>query len=143
MTILPIVVWPKRIAKKIEAFFSSVPDRGLVLVERQTKLGHHLPRELPRLFRVSAAEDDEVIGVGDDMRLIGSVPSARSPIFQEPIHVDVSQHGAGNTALRSAAGAALSATHAPVLIVVPFLDRRLEPHFDEAQDVAIDDAPGN
>ena len=51
--------------------------------------------------------------------------------------------GRRNTALRSAAGAALSATHAPVPIIVPFLDRRLEPHLDEAQDVAIDDAPCN
>jgi hypothetical protein len=37
----------------------------------------------------------------------------------------------------------LSAAHASIPILVPFFDRRFEPHLDEAQDVAIDDASGN
>jgi hypothetical protein len=36
-----------------------------------------------------------------------------------------------------------AAAHASLPITIPFFDWRLEPHFDEAQDVPIDDAPGN
>jgi len=77
------------------------------------------------------------------MGLIGAVPFAPSPVLQEAIHVDVSQRRADNTALRSTAGAASPAAHASLAFFIPFFDRCLEPHFDETQDIPIDDAPGN
>src|SRR6185437_8748398 len=61
----------------------------------------------------------------------------------EAIHVDVSQHRTDNTTLRSAAAAASSAAHASLAIIIPLLDRRLEPHLNEVQDIPIDDAPSN
>src|SRR5689334_12528440 len=70
-------------------------------------------------------------------------PPAQSPVLQEAIHVDVSQHRTDNATLRSTAAAASSAAHASLAIITPLLDRRLEPHLDEAQDIPIDDAPSN
>jgi len=70
-------------------------------------------------------------------------PSGLSPIPQEAIHVGVGQRRADHPALRSTTAAVPAAAHASLPITIPFFDWRLEPHFDEAQDVSIDDAPGN
>src|SRR5689334_25403577 len=110
------MVWPKRISKKVEPFVPNVSDRGLCLVERQPQPVHHLSRPRLGLVRMSAAENDEVIGIGDDMGSIGCVPSALSPVLQEAVHVEVSQHWAGDTPLRRAAGAVSPPTHAPLTL---------------------------
>ncbi len=62
-----------------------------------------------------------------------------SPVPEEAVHVAVGQQGADDPALRRAAGALLAAAHAPSPLRVRFLDRCLEPHLDEAQDMAVDD----
>jgi hypothetical protein len=56
------MAWSKRIAKEIEAFPSGVLHRGFRLVERQPKFRHHRLRPRQSLVRVSAAEDDEIVG---------------------------------------------------------------------------------
>ena len=71
------------------------------------------------------------------------VPSGLPPVFQEAIHVDVGQHWANHPTLRRAAGAMPTAAHASLAITITFLDRCLEPQFDEAQHIAVHDTPGN
>ena len=66
MAVLAIAVRAKRVAKKFEGFAPGIPNRGLRLVEGEPKLDHHLPRPRQRLCRRLAAEDDEVVGIGDD-----------------------------------------------------------------------------
>jgi len=66
-----------------------------------------------------------------------------SPVFQETIHVDVSQRRADNTPLRSTAGAVPPTAHASLAVVSHHLDRCLKPHLDEPQNIAVDDAPCN
>jgi hypothetical protein len=63
-------------------------------------------------------------------------------MLQEPVHVDVGQQWTCDAALRRPARVSLAATHAPGSVRVPFLDRRPQPHLDEAQDVSIHDTPG-
>ena len=70
------------------------------------------------------------------------VASGQTPMLQEPVHVDVGQQWTCDAALRRAARVSLAATHAPGSVHVPFLDRRPQPHLDEAQDVSIHDTPG-
>jgi len=55
-------------------------------------LGHHRPRQ--RLRRTTAAEDDEVVGIGDDAGLECLATSAQTPVLQEPVHVDVGEQRA-------------------------------------------------
>ena len=69
--------------------------------------------------------------------------AALTPVLQEPVHVDVGEQRARDAALRRAARVALAADHAPGSVGVTLLDRCLEPHLDEAQDVAIHDTPGH
>ena len=69
--------------------------------------------------------------------------SGQTPMLQEPVHVDIGQQWTRDAALRRAARVPLAATHAPGSVRVPFLDRRPQPHLDEAQDVSIHDTPGN
>src|SRR3954454_21626394 len=97
------MVWPQRISKKGEPLVPSVPDRGLCLVERQRQPVHHLFRPRLGLVRIPAAENDEVIGTGDDRGSIGCVTSALSPVLQKAVHVEISQHWANNTGLPGAA----------------------------------------
>src|SRR5688572_1185609 len=69
--------------------------------------------------------------------------SASTPVLQEPVHVDVGEQRARDAALWRAARVALAANDPPLPVAVPLLDRCLEPHLDEGQDVPIDDAPGH
>src|SRR3984957_18532838 len=69
--------------------------------------------------------------------------ASQTPMLQEPVHVDVGQQWTRDAALRRAARVSLAATHAPGSVRVPFLDRRPQPHLDEAQDVSIHDTPGH
>jgi hypothetical protein len=64
-------------------------------------------------------------------------------MFQEPVHIQIGKDGAYDPTLRSAASAALPTCYAPRSIPIPFFDRCLEPHFDEAQNLPIYDTPGN
>src|SRR3954453_1850068 len=115
------VVRSKRISKKVEPLVPSVPDRGLCLVQRQPQPVHHLSRPRLGLFRMFAAENDEVIGIGDDMGSIGCVPSALSPVLQEAVHVEVGQHWANHS---SHNGAKL-----PFDLTITIPRGRLPPHY--------------
>ena len=141
VAILAIAVRAERVAKEVEALAPSVANRGLRLVEGEPEPGHHLPRPRQGLGRVTAAEDDEVVGIGDDVGPIGDAPSARTPVLQEAVHVEVGQQRADDAALRRAASAAFAARHAPRPVAVTLLDRRLEPQLDQPQHVPVDDAP--
>src|SRR5512145_850193 len=136
------IVRSERVAKEIEALLSGIPQRGLGLVDCQPELGHHRLCPRQRLGRTTAAEDDEVVGIGDDMGTERLAASAATPVLEEPVHIDVGEQRARDTALRRAASVTLAATDPPLPVAIPLLDRRLEPHLDEGQNVPIDDAPG-
>jgi hypothetical protein len=70
---------------------------------------------------VAAAENDEVVSIGDDVRTECFTPTAETPMLQEPIHVDDGEQRTGHTALWRAALVALPATHAPFPVAIPFL----------------------
>src|SRR5262249_40012719 len=93
------VVRAKREAKEREALLTGIFQRGFSLVDRQPKLGHHPLRPRQRLGRTTVAEDDEVVGIGDNMSAEVFTASALTPMFQEPVHVDVGEQGACNTTL--------------------------------------------
>src|SRR5262249_21305655 len=65
------------------------------------------------LGRISATEDDEVIGIRDDVRSERLPAPGQPPILQEPVHVDVGEQWARDAALRRAARVALATTDAP------------------------------
>ena len=92
---------------------------------------------------MSAAEDDEVVGVIDDVGAESLAASAATPMLQETVHVDHGEHWADDPALRRAAHVALAAAHAPSSVAVPFLDRRFQPQLDQLQHVPVDDASGH
>ena len=91
----------------------------------------------------AATEDDEIVGVGDDMGSECFTAAADAPVLQEPVHVDVGEQRARDTALRRATRVALAPTHAPRSIRVPLFDRCLQPHLEEAQHFSVDHAPGH
>jgi site-specific DNA recombinase len=91
--------------------------------------------------------------VGDDTIVIRhSIPIANNPPNKTPRSLSPSgapatgqgyllRTGSNNTALRSTAGAMSPAAHASLAVIIHLLDRCLEPHLDEPQNIAIDDAP--
>ena len=89
---------------------------------------------------MTAAEDNEVIGIRDDLRPERFTASGEPPILQEPVHVQVGQQRTDDTALRRAAPAPFASSQAPFSVSIPFLNRRLKPQLDEPQHVAVDDA---
>jgi len=88
------VVWAKRVSKEREALPAGISQRSLGLIERQPELRHHLLRPRQRLTRTTAAEDDEVVSVGDDVSAEGFATPASTPVLQEPVHVDVGKQRA-------------------------------------------------
>src|ERR1700692_3710202 len=81
----------ERVAEEVEAFLSGVSQRSFRLVDRQPELGHHRLRPRQCLRRTTAAEDNEVVGIGDDVSMERLVASSQTPMLQEPVHVDVGQ----------------------------------------------------
>jgi hypothetical protein len=77
-------------------------------VEFQPEPRHHRLRPRQGLGRTSATEDDEVIGVRDDVCPERLPAPGQPPILQEPIHVDVGQQWAHDAALWRAAHVALA-----------------------------------
>ena len=63
-------------------------------------------------------------------------------MLQEPVHVNIGEQRAGDTALRRAAFAAPAAAHSPFPVAIPFLDRRLQQQLDQPQHIPVDDASG-
>src|ERR1700739_1971899 len=55
------------VAEEVEAFLSGVSQRSFRLIDRHPELGHHRLRPRQCLRRATAAEDDEVVGIGDDV----------------------------------------------------------------------------
>src|SRR5262245_59878055 len=84
----------ERVAKECEAFLSGVSQRGLGLVERQPELRHRRLRARQSLGRTTAAEDDEVVGIGNDVGTECLPTTASTPVLQEPVHVDVGEQWA-------------------------------------------------
>src|SRR5580692_1633 len=89
---------------------------------------------------MTAAEDNEVIGVRDDLRPERFTASGQPPMLQEPVHVQVGQQRTDDTTLRRAALAPFASSQAPSSVSIPLLNRRLQPQLDEPQHFAVDDA---
>src|SRR3954471_8857524 len=122
MAVLPVAMRAERVAKEVEALPAGVLHRGLGLVEHQPKLRHHRPRPRQGLGRPTAAEDDEVIGIGGDVRPESCAASGEPPVLEEAVHVDDREQRACDPALRRAAWAAPATAHAPLPVTVPPLD---------------------
>src|SRR5215813_9359190 len=89
---------------------------------------------------MTAAKDDEVVGIRDDMGTESFATTALTPVLQEPVHVDIGKQWARNTTLRRAALVPLAANHPPLPVAIPFLDRRFQPQLDQPQHRAVRDA---
>lgn len=72
---------------------------------------------------MTAAEDDEVIGIRDDVRAERLSPSTETPMLQESVHVDDREQRTDDTPSRRAACAALADIHAPFPIAIPLFGR--------------------
>jgi hypothetical protein len=89
---------------------------------------------------MTAAEDDEVVGIRDDLRPERFTASGEPPMLQEPVHVQVGQQRTDDTALWRAASAPFASRQAPFSVSIPFLNRHLQPQLDKPQHFAVDDA---
>src|ERR1700736_552840 len=67
LTITFVTVRSERVSQEVEAFLPSILQRGLGLVEGDPKPRHHRLRPRQSLSRTSATEDDEVVGVRNDV----------------------------------------------------------------------------
>ena len=104
---------------------------------------HHPFGPLQRFGRGSAAQDDEVVGVGDDPGSESRAGLAGVPVAQEAVHVDVGQERAQDAALRRPVLALLASRHAPPSSIVPLFDGRFQPHLDQMQHMAVHHAAGH
>src|SRR4029077_19441349 len=102
---------------------------------------HHSLRPRQSLRRMSAAENDEVVSIRDDVCTERFPTSGQPAALQEPVHVDVGKHRARDPALRRAARVALATSDAPgPVAIIPFLDWRFQPQLDQPQHVPVHDA---
>src|SRR5215471_14244375 len=119
-------------------------SRSLGVLGTPNQFRHHRLRPCQRLSRTSAAKDDEIVGIGDDVCTEHFTTPGEPPMLQETVHIDVGKQWTRDAALRRAARVAFATSHAPFsIIAVPFLDRRLQPQLDQPQYGAIHDATGH
>ena len=90
---------------------------------------------------MSAREDDEVIGIVDDLGTQPVTLPAQPPVLQKAVHVEQGEQWREGAPLGNTAPALLAPAHTPLTIPAGFLDRRPEPEFDQAQHVPVDDPP--
>src|SRR5262245_38927352 len=112
-TVRFVTVWSERVAEEVEAFLPNIPQRGLGLVECQPEPRHHRLRPRQRFGRTSATEDDEVVGIRDDVCTECFPAPGQPPVLQEPVHVDVGEQWTRDAALGRAARVALATADAP------------------------------
>ena len=79
----------ERVPEEVEALRSCVLHRGFPLVECQPELRHHRLCPRQRLSRASLTEDNEIIGIVDDVRTERLTAAAASPMLEKALHVDV------------------------------------------------------
>jgi hypothetical protein len=75
----------ERVAEEVEALSPGVLQRSLRLVECQPEPRHHRLGPRQSLGCTSAAEDDEVVGVGDDVCTERFSAAGQAPVLQEPV----------------------------------------------------------
>ena len=73
---------------------------------------------------MTAAENDEVVGIRDDLRPARFTASGEPPMLQVSVRVQVGQED--DTALRRAAPAPFASSQAPFSVSIPSLNRRLK-----------------
>src|SRR4029077_8210700 len=108
-----VAMGAERVSEEVEALRSSILHRGFRPVERQPELRHHRLRPRQSLSRRVLAEDDEVIGVIDDVGTECLAAAGESPMLEETVHIDVGKQRTRDPALRRAARAVLAAPHVP------------------------------
>jgi hypothetical protein len=64
MTIRFIAMWSERVPQK-KALFTRCPDASLRFVQSKTEPSHHVARPIPRLHRVPATKNYEIVCVRD------------------------------------------------------------------------------
>src|SRR3954451_19866592 len=138
--LLPVAMRAKAVTQKVEPVRPRVAQPGLGPVKGQPETCHHTVRPRQGLGRVTAAENDEVVRIIDNMCVPGFASAGLAPVFQEAVHVDVRDQRADDAALRHATSVGLATLHAPLPIPIGRFDRRHEPLFDQRQHVAIDEA---
>ena len=97
MTGLPIVMWAERVTQKVEAFFASLPNTSLRLIQSEPQPRHNLARPFQCLLRFTATEDHEIVRVVDDLSLELLPPFGVLPALQQTVHVQVGEHRAGDS----------------------------------------------
>src|SRR5271166_93416 len=79
------------IAEEVETVRAGVLQRSLGLVDQKPEPGHDRARPRQSLGRVSAAEDDEVVGVVDQMRAKRRLAFLQTPKLEEAESAAVDQ----------------------------------------------------
>src|SRR6516165_310680 len=100
MAILLVAMRPERVTQKAEALLARLLDAGLRLIQGDSHACYHLPRPIQRLGRLAATENHEIIRVVHDMSVKLLSPFGVPPTLQQTVHVQVGEHGTGNSSLR-------------------------------------------
>ena len=80
-------MWPKRVTQEMKALLACCFDAGLRFVQSKAEPRHHPARPIQRLRRMSAAENHEIIGVGDHLRSERLALSGDPPVLEESVHI--------------------------------------------------------
>src|SRR5215471_9415412 len=140
MAILLVAMRPVRVTQKAEALLTRLLDAGLRLIQGDPHACYHLPRPIQCLGRFAATENHEVIRVVHYMGIELLSPFGVPPTLQQTVHVQVGEHGAGHSTLRSPAVAILPSRQPTLPVLLPLLDRGLQPHLNQTQHIPIDNS---
>src|SRR5262249_43077427 len=112
------------VAQEVERLFSGMTEARLGGVNRQAELLQPTRHLRQACFRLApaGAEDDEVIGIGDDLAQPFTRPRL-PPVAQKTVDVHVGQQRRDTATWGSPPLALLAACHPPVPPLVPLFNR--------------------
>ena len=90
-------MWAERIAQKIKAFFARLLDAGLRFIQNKSQSCDYLTRPIQCLNRFPAAQDHEIVRIGDHMSLELLSPLGVPPTLQQTVDIQVSEQWAGDS----------------------------------------------
>src|SRR5580693_1755102 len=123
MAALPETLRPETISEKVKLLSPRWLDASLRFVQRESDPGHHTPRPIQCLRRAAAAENHEIISVGDELGSENLTPPGDPPVLQKTVHVQVGEQGTDHAALWRSTGTALPTADPRFPVFIPLLDR--------------------
>src|SRR5260370_2490519 len=118
---------------------TGIPETRLLVVHCQLSPLQHPTRPIQCLFRLSATENHKIVRIVHDLRSNLFPAPGLPPALQHPVHVQIGERRTDHATLWGATIPILATRQPAFPVVIPLLNRNLQPHLDQMQHVPVNE----